>query len=139
MDFNPVFQCYSLGGRNGLTFVERTDETPIDKDGDFECKRLSCFMSRAGGAAQTEETRQIPTGVLFNIRDSSTGRTLFNGFADTGELFGDGRVPFVLPTSHFFKRGGLIQILYAPAADQGPDFNNGSLWLIMIGAKNFKE
>ncbi len=138
MDFDPTFQCYSIQGRGalGVAFVERLDLTPIDRDGDFECKRLACFMN-PGGAPQTEATRNIPTGVMFNIRDNATGRTLFNGFADTGEIFGDGRVPFVLPTSHFFQRGGQAQILYAPAAQQGPDFDNGHLWLIMIGVKHF--
>lgn len=140
MNMDPVFQCYSIPGGQfpGVTFTETFDVVKIDTDGDFECKRLVCFMNR-DGSPQTEETRNIPTGVLFNIRDNATGRTLFNGFADTGEIFGDGRVPFVLPTTHFFRRGGQAQILYAPAAQQGPDFDNGTLWLIMVGAKHFKE
>lgn len=140
MDFRPVFQCYSLGplSGSGVTFTELLDITKIDNDGDFELKRLTCFMDRAG-APQTESSRQIPTGVLFNIRDNSTGRTVFSGFADTGEIFGDGRVPFVLPTSHFFRRAGQAQVLYAPAAQQGPDFDNGTLWLIMVGCKHFKR
>lgn len=140
MNFDPVFQCYSIQGpgATGVTFNERLDLTPIDNDGDFECKRLTCFMDR-NGTPQTASSRNIPTGILFNIRDNATGRTLFNRFADTGEIFGDGSVPFVLPTSHFFRRGGQAQILYAPADDQGPDFDGGTLWLVMVGIKHFKR
>lgn len=144
MDFSPVFQCYTLGGRKiagfeGVCFFsENFDEVQIDTDGDFECKRLTCFFDQNGGP-QTEATRRIPTGVLFNIRDNSTGRLLFNGFADTGEIFGDGRIPFVLPTSHFFKRGGQAQMIYAPNSQQGPDFGNGLMWLVMVGAKHFDK
>lgn len=139
MQFQPEFYAYALGDRSfggACVFVERFDKAQIDTDADFELKRLACFMTR-DAAPQTEADRQIPTGVLFNIRDNATGRTIFAGFADTGEIFGDGKVPFVLPTSHFFKRGSQAQVLYAPIAQQGPDFDNGSLWLVMIGCKHF--
>lgn len=146
MNMHPEFYCYTLGpplevnGREPgvLAFDEQLDVCRIDTDADFEVKRLSCFVTRAGDP-QTKNTREIPTGILFNIRDNATGRTLFNGFADTGELFGDGTVPFVLPTSHFFQKGGQAQVLYAPENLQGPDFQASHTWLVMIGAKHFRK
>lgn len=144
MDFKQSFFCYSLQGTDplstGITYNSDNDIMPLDTDADFECKRLTCFVNRDFlGDPQTEATRQIPTGMLFNIRDNSTGRTLFNGFADAGELFGDGRIPFVLPTSHFFRRGGQAQVLYADASLQGPDFANAQMWLIMVGVKHYER
>lgn len=146
--FQPEFQCYPLGPKNDpldvgafdgvLTFNPQFDFANIDTDGDFELKRLTAFVTREGDP-QTEFTREIPTGILFNIRDDATGRMLFQGWADTGALFGDGCAQFILPTSHFFKRGGRAQVLYAPADLQGPDFNTAHVWLIMVGAKHFEE
>lgn len=149
MDFKPEFQCYCLGGRfdpldiglpNGtLAFDPLFDFAMIDGDGDFELKRLTAFVSRPEHLPQTEDTRQIPTGILFNIRDDATGRLLFNSWADTGELFGDGCAQFILPTSHFFRRLGKAQVIYAPADLQGPDFGAATVWLVMVGAKHFRE
>ena len=138
MFFHPQFYTYNVGTLpNGtLAFVERLDVANLDEDADFELKKLSCFFDPAG-APQTEATRFIPN-FNFNIRDDATGRLLFSGFANTGELFGDGRVPFVLPTSHFFKRGGKAQMLYDPVTP-GPDFDNGAVWLALIGVKHFEK
>lgn len=144
MDFKPEFFTYVFGSirddpstGNTLQFQEQFDLVKFDRDADFEAKRLVCFSTLDPNVNQTEASREIPN-FNFNIRDNSTGRTLFNGFASTAELFGDGKIPFVLPTSHFFRRGGQAQILYDPT-DPGPDFNNILCWLGMVGAKHYEK
>lgn len=143
MNFQPEFFTYMMGFfaepelGSFLDFTERFDFVSIDNDSDFELKRLVMFQDRGGVPTQTEATRCIPN-FNFNIRDDATGRTLFNGFASTGEIFGDGRIPFVLPTSHFFQRGGKAQMLYDPTAP-GPDFGSGIVWLGLVGAKHFEK
>lgn len=140
MNFSQEFFTYLVGTFPGspgvLFFSEVFDIVRFDKDADFELKRLVCFSTSDNGP-QTEATRRIPN-FNFNIRDNSTGRTLFNGFASTGELFGDGKIPFVLPTSHFFQRGGQAQMLY-DAVTPGPDFDSGTTWLGLVGSKHFEK
>ena len=138
MLFMPEFYTYLIGTLSNATlaFVEQLDVANIDEDADFELKRLVCFFNQ-DDTPQTEATRRIPN-LNFNIRDDATGRLLFSGFANTGELFGDGRIPFVLPTSHFFKRGGKAQMLY-DVVNPGPDFDNGSTWLGLVGVKHFEK
>lgn len=142
--FSPQFHCYALGPLinefdappGTLTFIQDQDVCKLDTDADFECKRLVMFSDRTQGP-QTEATRDLPN-FNFNIRDNATGRTIFAGFASVPEIFGDGRVPFVLPTSHFFRRGGQAQMLYNPA-DPGPDFEAVTVWLVMVGVKHYER
>lgn len=111
------------------------DVIRLDTDADFELQRLSCFFTVDDGP-QTENTRLLPQ-VSINLLDTGTGRTVFGGYVLTSELFGDGRVPFILPTTHFFKRGAQVQVQYDPI-DPGPDFDNGELWLLLIGRKHYE-
>lgn len=146
MNFSPEFFTYMVGSTTDpaigaqLLFVESLDVVKFDSDADFELKRLVCFADDGvdgPGGPQTESSRRIPS-FNFNLRDNATGRTLFNGYVDTAELFGDGRIPFVLPTSHFFKRAGQAQMLYDPV-NPGPDFNTLGVWLGLVGAKHFEK
>lgn len=143
MNFSPEFHVYTVGPTFPdpllgvtLVFIESFDVVQFDSDADFELKRLVCFIDVTGNP-QTESSRRIPN-FNFNIRDDATGRTLFNRFASTAEIFGDGRVPFVLPTSHFFQRGGKAQMLY-DAVSPGPDFDTGVVWLGLVGVKHFEK
>lgn len=142
MLFTPEFFTYLVGSGDdplfstSISFSERFDVVRFDNDADFECKRLVCFACETLNP-QTASTRRIPN-FNFNIRDDATGRNLFNGFVSTGQLFGDGTVPFVLPTSHFFKRGSKAQMLYDPV-DPGPDFDAMTVWLGLVGAKHFEK
>jgi len=143
MRFDPDFYVYPIGrnpttlGTVALTFLEEFDQVAISNDADFECKRLVAFAIENENDAPTEFTRRIPD-FNFNIRDNSTGRLMFNTFVSTAELFGDGRIPFVLPTTHFFKRSTIVQMLYDPV-DPGPDFDNIFCWLALVGAKHYSE
>lgn len=142
MKFQPEFFTYLIGRETDptlgpqLSWDATLDLARLDTDADFELKRLTMFAS-IGGAVQTESSRVIPS-FNFNILDDATGRTLFNSFADFGALFGDGRSQFILPTSHFFKRGGTARILYNDA-DFGPDFGVGQVWVGLVGLKHFER
>lgn len=142
MNFQPEFFVYPVGTSFDplfgmtLTFSEQFDIVKFDSDADFEVRRLVMF----GGDSlnpQTESTRYIPQ-INFNIRDDATGRTLFSNYVSTAELFGDGRVPFVLPTSHFFKRATTAQMLYDPV-DPGIDFDASTIWLALVGVKHYEK
>lgn len=144
MNFKPEFYTYLIGAMRDdptsgvtLTFTEAQDVVRFDGDADFELKRLVMFARPEAGDVSTEQDRVL-ANFNFNLRDNATGRTLFNGFVSTAELFGDGRIPFVLPTSHFFEKGGSAQMLYNPV-DPGPDFGNLLVWLGLVGSKHFEK
>lgn len=140
MRFDPEFFTYIIGTSTdpliggSLTYDETFDFVRFNNDADFECRKLVCFADDIGDP-QTDSSRRIPN-FNFNIRDNATGRTLFNGFVSTAELFGDGKVPFILPTSHFFTRATIAQMLYDPVTP-GPDFLGPVVWLGMVGVKHF--
>lgn len=143
MRFNPEFYVYPIGrlsttlGTVAINYSERFDQVAISNAADFECKRLVMFAIDSELDTPTEATRRIPS-FNFNIRDDSTGRLMFNTFVNTAELFGDGRIPFVLPTTHFFARSTIVQMLYDPV-DPGPDFDNVFCWLAMVGLNHYNE
>jgi hypothetical protein len=116
---------------HSMVFFEPLDVIKFDTDADFELQRLSMFMT-PDGSPQTEESRYLAQ-VDINIFDTATGRNVFAAPLSTAELFGDGRVPFILPTTHWFKRGTQARI----DTTGGSDFENGNLWLALIGRKRF--
>lgn len=73
----------------------------IQADSDFKAVKLMQFASIAG-AAQTESSRVIPL-VNMTILDTGSGRNLFSAATPLGALFGDGRLPFILPVPRIFK------------------------------------
>lgn len=115
-------------------FAQDGREIRFDSDADFELQRLSIFFD-PDGAPQTEETRRIPQ-LNFNILDKGTGRTVFAGFTDSGAMFGDGRVPFVLPTTHFFQRAAEAEFTFDPV-NPGVNFDGGAVYALLIGRKHF--
>lgn len=76
----------------------------IEADSDFEAQKLTYS---AGDAGQTESSRVIPA-VLLQITDTGTGRQMFNTPVAVGALFGDGRIPFILPTSKMFSANATV-------------------------------
>lgn len=110
------------------------DRFNFDGDADFELQRLSLWIC-SSDTDYTQYTAQYAQ-VNINIRDNATGRLLFGDFVSMAELFGNGRTPFVLPTTHFFKRATSAQILYSPI-DPGPDFENFQVIPLLIGRKHF--
>lgn len=116
-----------------LRFTEEFDRVDFDGDADFELQRLSAFSSLFD-ETPTQYDSFYPQ-VNFNIRDNATGRLLFGDYMSMSEIFGIGRTPFVLPTTHFFRRATSAQIIYSPI-DPGPGFDNSNISLLLIGRKH---
>ena len=133
------FYVYALPAQLDFTpgqalFSSESDVFVFDSDADFELQRLSAWTDSAD-TDYTQYTSQYAQ-VNINIRDNATGRLLFGDYVSMAELFGLGRTPFVLPTTHFFKRGTSATILYSPI-DPGPDFENFQVFPFLIGRKHF--
>ena len=90
----------------GITFpsiapgATATDNIQIQADADFEVQKLTQFSDIAA-AAQTVSTQVLPL-VTVLIVDSGSGRQLMNEAVAIPALFGDGRIPFILPTPRIF-------------------------------------
>lgn len=108
-----------------------TGQIQIQADADFELQKLTHF-SDVAAAAQTEATRVLPL-VTVQITDTGTGRQMFNAPVPIPAMFGDGRIPFILPTTKVFSRNASVSFVlsnYSAATAY-------NVRLQLIGAKIF--
>lgn len=101
-------------------------------DSHFELQKLS-FFSDIAGAPQTEDSRVLPL-LTVQITDTGTGEQLFNIPVPIPAIMGDGRIPFILPTTRVFDpSAGIIVSLQ--------NYSAATAYLtrmILIGAKIYK-
>jgi hypothetical protein len=110
----------------------RSTSIQIQADSDFELQKLSVFADILA-AQQTASTRVLPL-VTIQITDTGTGRQLFNQPVAVPALFGDGQIPFILPTTKVFSRNASVTFDVVNFA-AGTDYN---LRLNLIGSKIFE-
>lgn len=90
----------------------------IEADSDFELIKIGQFADIAK-AAQTSSTRVLPL-VTMQIKDASSGRSLFFNPIPIPALFGNGDLPHILPVPRMFKSQTTVQIFlenYSAATD----------------------
>lgn len=90
------------GGASSSTSIQ------IQADAAFELQKLAMFADIAA-AVQTESTRVLPL-VTIQITDQGSGRQIFSVPVAIPSLFGDGRIPFILPTTKLFSPNSAIQL-----------------------------
>ena len=81
----------------------------IQADSDFVWQKAAFFAATTLGTAQTDATRVIPS-VSIQLIDTGSGRNLFEIAPPISSLFGDGRLPFVLPIPRLFFARSTIQV-----------------------------
>jgi hypothetical protein len=104
----------------------------IQADSFFKWIKASHFTDIAA-AAQTDSTRVIPL-VNIQLTDTGSGRLLLNAPTPLGAIFGDGRLPFILPIVRVFQPSATISITltnYSAATTY-------NVRLAFIGIKSFK-
>lgn len=108
---------------------------PIQIDGDsrFRLHKITMFADLAG-AAQTDSTRVIPVGTVL-IQDNKSGRQLMTDPISLGAMFGDGRLPFILPRQKTFPASSVIRVTFTNTS-AGTTYN---LQLVFIGEKLFSD
>lgn len=95
--------------------------------------QYGCHMSDLAQAAETASGLVIPL-VTATITDSSSGRQLMSAGVPVGSIFGNGTLPFLLPTPRFFRAQTTVTVSltnYSAA-------NNYQIKLQFIGTKFFK-
>lgn len=85
-----------------------TQNIRIQADSDFMLQKLSQF-SDVAGAAQTVDTQVIPLCTVL-ITDSGSGRNLMEDDVPIPALYGNGLLPFILPTQKIFARQSIITV-----------------------------
>jgi hypothetical protein len=108
-----------------------TGQIQIQADSDFELQKLTHF-SDVADAAQTESGRVLPL-VTMQITDTGTGRNMFSAPVPIPALMGDGRIPFVLPTTKVFSRNASVSFVLS-------NYSADTIYnvkLQLIGAKIF--
>lgn len=101
-------------------------------DSHFELQKLA-FFSDLAGAAQTQSSRVLPLQTI-QITDTGTGEQLFNIPVPIPAVFGDGQIPFILPTTRVFDPSAAIIVTIA-------NYSAATAYLtriLLIGAKIYK-
>lgn len=104
----------------------------IQADSDFELQKMTMFADIAA-ADEEEATRVLPL-VTIQIQDTGNGRSLFAIPMPVSALFGDGRIPFILPTTKVFNANASVTVAVA-------NYNAATTYnlrFVFIGSKIFK-
>lgn len=80
----------------------------IEADSDFLIQKLAYFSQVGGGAVQWQ-TVDVPLCTIV-IVDTGSGRQLMNEAIPLPALFGDGRLPYILPTPKLFTKNSRINV-----------------------------
>jgi len=105
----------------------------VQADSNFLWQQAAFFADIAA-AAQTDSSRVIPL-VSCVITDSSSGRQLSSSAVPLTSLFGNGQLPYILPTPRFFRAQTQVNVSLLNFAVVNTTYN---LKLSFIGTKFFK-
>lgn len=78
----------------------------VDADSDFKLTKVA-YMADLAGAAQTDSGRVVPL-VTVLIKDQGSGRDLMSKPVPLPAVFGDGRLPFILPAPRIIRRKATV-------------------------------
>ena len=105
----------------------------IQADSDFILQKMTYFADIAV-AIQTEATRVVPL-ITLQMVDAGSGRNLLEAPAPISSLFGEGDLPFILPTPRVFFARSNIELTVANFS-AGTTYN---LRLSFIGYKAYRK
>lgn len=107
----------------------------IQSDSDFELQKLSMFATFDDDPASgnTESARILPFASI-QVTDTGTGRQVFNQEVAIPAIFGDGRIPFILPVTKMFNANASVAV----AVTSFDNTNDLTLRFAFIGCKVFR-
>lgn len=112
--------------------VTQTGFVQIEADSDFLIQKLAYF-SNIAGAPQTVTTLDVAL-VTVLIVDTGSGRQIMNQAIPLGAFFGDGRLPYILPTPKLFVKNSRINVTIFNFS-AGTEYDD--IWLNFEGKKIF--
>lgn len=126
------FFIYGIDFSNLAANTSSQGAIQIQADSDFELQKLS-FTADIGGGPVTASDRVLPL-VTIQITDTGTGRQMFNTPIPIPSIFGDGQIPFILPTTKVFAPNSSLLVAVA-------NYSIATAYnfrLALIGAKVFR-
>lgn len=118
------FQNFNAGDTS-VGFIQ------VEADSDFLIQKLAYF-SNFDDAQVTVFTQDVPL-VTILIVDTGSGRQIMNIPIPIGALFGDGRLPYILPTPKLFTKNSRINVTLFNFG--GEDYED--IWINFEGKKIF--
>jgi len=108
MRINKDFYVYEQDFDLLASGSSATGNVNIQADSDFVLQKLTVFADIAG-AAQLSDSRVVPLCSL-QVTDSGSGRQLFESAVPVPAIFGNGELPFILPTPKLFPARSTITL-----------------------------
>lgn len=103
----------------------------IEADSDFLIQKLA-YQSFLDDSAVTVFSQDVPL-VTTTIVDTGSGRQLMNAPIPIGAFFGDGRLPYIMPTPKLFTKNSRINVNVFNFG--GEDY--ADIWILFEGKKIF--
>ncbi len=108
-DFYVYEEDFTTGTNNAVAAgATATGNINIQADSDFVLQKLTYFAD-ISAAVQTDSSRVIPL-MTAQIKDTGSGRDLFEVALPVSNVFGTGVLPFILPTPKLFLARSTIAI-----------------------------
>lgn len=123
--YNTQFEDLAPGA-TGNNFVQ------IEADSDFLIQKLA-YASFVDGNPVQFNTQDIPLCTVL-IVDTGSGRQIMNNPVPVSALFGDGRLPYILPTPKLFTKNSRINVTLFNFSG---GTNYADIWLNFEGKKIF--
>ncbi len=117
-----------------LAATSQNSSISIEADSHFEIQKLTQFTMDDLTAAQTANTRVIPT-VNILITDTGSGRQLMDTTLPIPAMFGDGALPFILTNPKIVLSRSVLQFTFT---NLNTTVNYSRISLNLIGRKIFE-
>lgn len=127
------FFTYQLTLQNINPQSSATGNILVQADSDFVVQKLT---STAFTSAENSLTYEENPQISISITDSGSGRNLQSSNVPVPSLFGNGQLPFILPTPKLFSARTTITV---NVANFSSDVTIGELGLSFIGYKIFRS
>lgn len=121
---------------NGLTgaWSQASGQIQIQADAAFVIKEQNFSFRETGAPTYAANAGLIPA-IDVLLTDAGSARKLMNQPVNITQLFGDGRLPFVLPTEKYLSPSSAFQVQVMSAENFGADVYD--LQLTFIGEKRY--
>ena len=100
----------------------------IDQDADFSTQKLTGWVTDQGAPPVYQSTPLL----LVQWRAGGSGRDIFNKAIPFAAIFGDGTLPFILPTPRQHRKG--TTVIWTCSNLSATAY---TVYLCMVGRKNF--
>jgi len=127
------FFIYQLDFDNLLANTTQTDNIAIQADANFRWEKATVFTLESLAGAITQFSDPLAQ-VTVLIVDSGSGRQLMDSAVPIPSFWGNGRIPFILPTTRTFVARSNITFT---VANLNTSVNYATLRLSLIGTKLF--